>query len=51
MIDFLRMPTMPNNIEFFKKLGKVGSALEKGLKPNEIQRGTVVYSMYAVIDP
>lgn len=51
MIDYLRMPSMPSNIEFFKKIGKVGSALEKDLNPDEMQRGTVVYSMYAVIDP
>lgn len=51
MIDFLNMPSMPNNIEFFKKLGKVGSKLEKGLNASEMERGTVVYSMYAVIEP
>lgn len=27
MVDYLRMPSMPNNIEFFKKLGNVGSKL------------------------
>jgi hypothetical protein len=45
------MLSMPNNIQFFKKLGKFPGQLEKGLNADEIERGTVVYRLYAVIDP
>ena len=30
--EYLRFPTMPNQLEFFKTLGKVGSILESSSK-------------------
>jgi hypothetical protein len=51
MIEYLTLPPMPHQIEFFKKLAKTGSVLENGFEPNKIEQGTIVYSMYAVIDP
>ena len=32
-------------------MGKIGSAFYKGFNADEMQRGTVIYSMYAVVDP
>ncbi len=51
MIDYLTMPTMPHQLEFFKKLGKVGSALEGGFDPTKMDQGTILFNMYAVVDP
>lgn len=30
--EYLRFPTMPNQLEFFKTLGRIGSVLESSLK-------------------
>ena len=32
--EYLRFPTMPNQLEFFKTLGRIGLILESSLKVN-----------------
>jgi hypothetical protein len=39
MLDYVSIPTMPNNLEFFKKLSKVGMALEGSVDLSKTKRG------------
>lgn len=51
MLDYVTFPTMPNNLEFFKTLSKVGDALEGSVDLSKARRGEVVVGVYGVIDP
>ncbi len=39
MLDYVDVPPMPNNIEFFSKLTKVGEALEGSVDVKNAKRG------------
>ena len=51
MLDVIKVPAMPNNIDFFGKLGEAGSKLEKGIDYSQFKHGDLIYGLYAVIDP
>lgn len=51
MLDYVTAPSMPNNIEFFKKLSKVGDALEGSVDLTNVKRGEMVVGVFGVIDP
>lgn len=39
MLDYVSIPSMPNNLQFFKKLSKVGEALEGSVDLSKTKRG------------
>ncbi len=39
MLDYVSIPSMPNNLQFFKKLYKVGEALEGSVDVSKAKRG------------
>lgn len=50
-LDYVSAPVMPNNIELFKTLSKVGEALEGSVDISKVKRGEVVMGIFGVIDP
>jgi hypothetical protein len=51
MLDYLKLPAMPNNLAFFQKLDQVGTQLEKNINLSSNIKGDIVYGPYGVIDP
>ena len=51
MLEFMKMPSMPSNIELFSKLGEAGKRLESSIDLTEVKRGEAIYGLYGVIDP
>ena len=49
--EYLKFPTMPNQLEFFKTLGRVGSILSSSLNIEKDEKLLSSYGLYAVIDP
>ena len=51
LIEYLKMPGMPSDLELFTKLEEAGRRLEKSINLEEIKRGDAIYGLYGVIDP
>lgn len=51
LLDYLQLPSMPSDLELFKKLGHAGKILEKKLDISGLKRGDAIYGLFGVIDP
>lgn len=45
------MPSMPTDVELFKKLGEAGSKLQEKCDFSQLKRGDALYGPYGVLDP
>ena len=51
LLDYLKMPSMPSNLELFKSIGNAGERLMAKLDFSHLKRGDAIYGLYGVIDP
>lgn len=51
LLDYLKMPSMPTNLELFKSIGEAGERLQAKLDFSNLKRGEAIYGLYGVIDP
>ena len=51
LLDYLKMPSMPTNLDLFRSIGEAGQRLQAKLDFSEFKRGEAIYGLYGVIDP
>ena len=51
LLDYLKMPSMPTNLDLFRSIGEAGKRLEAKLDFSDVKRGESIYGLYGVIDP
>lgn len=51
LLEYLKMPSMPSNLELFKILAATGKNLDDKLDYTQFKSGDVTYGLYGVIDP
>ena len=50
MIDFIKMLSMPKNLEFFKNSSKFDEIIQGFVDLSKIKRGELVYALLIAID-
>jgi hypothetical protein len=50
MIDFVKMPNMPNNLEFFQNSSKFDEIIQDFVDLSKIKRGEFVFGLLIAID-
>lgn len=51
LVEYLKMPSMPSNLELFKILAATGKNLDAKLDYSQFKAGDVTYGLYGVMDP
>ena len=51
LLEYLRMPHMPSNLQLFKQIWQTGKNLDKKIDYSSFKPGDVSYGVYGVIDP
>ena len=51
LLDYMEMPSMPSEVDLFRKLADAGKKLQDKCDFSQLKRGDALYGPYGVLDP